>query len=64
MVLRENHLNAGAQIDQNQLAAARARLQRRLEIMNNSGEISYQSFLAAEAQRETESQEAHLIQFL
>ena len=67
MVARENetganrlmvHLNAGAQMDQDQLNAARARLQRRVEIMNNSGDFSYQGFLAAERQREAESQGA------
>ena len=67
MVARENetganrlmvHLNAGAQMDQDQLNAARARLQRRVEIMNNSGDFSYQSLLAAEIQRVTESQGA------
>ena len=61
-----DHLNAQmrAQIDQDRLNDARARLKRRAEILHNSGEISYQSFLAAERQRLTESQEAQLIRFL
>ena len=75
MVVRENEtginrlidqLNAqmAAEIDQQRLNAARARLQRRAEILQNSGEISFQSFLAAERQRLTESQEGQFIRFL
>ena len=75
MVVRENEtginrlidqLNAqmAAEIDQQRLNAARARLQRRAEILHNSGEISFQSFLAAERQRLAEAEEGQLIRFL